>query len=157
MTSPDAIAHSVAGRPPSDQRQGRTGSAGERSRVAGRPAAAGRVCWRGAAERVAGRQGTGPVARTTRCGLSEGMPPDGGSVGGSSSLAAVVDKPTHELQPVKPTGITVAIFLYLGFESLFLGGLSPASIMLGLCLGLLLYSSEDEGPATDLRSTFHVR
>ena len=54
-------------------------------------------------------------------------------------------------------GLTVAIFLYMGFESLFLGGLSPASIMLGICLGLLLYSPEDDGPVTDLRSKFHVR
>ncbi len=54
-------------------------------------------------------------------------------------------------------GLTVAIFLYMGFESLFLGGLSPSSIMLGLCLGLLLYSPEDDGPVTDLRSKFVVR
>ena len=54
-------------------------------------------------------------------------------------------------------GLTVAIFLYMGFESLFLGGLSPASIMLGICLGLLLYSPADDGPVTDLRSKFHVR
>ncbi|MDG5820255.1 O-antigen ligase family protein [Natronococcus sp. A-GB7] len=54
-------------------------------------------------------------------------------------------------------GLTVAIFLYMGFESLFLGGLSPSSIMLGLCLGLLLYSSEDNGPVTDLRSKFVIR
>ncbi|WP_245549648.1 O-antigen ligase family protein [Natronococcus occultus] len=39
-------------------------------------------------------------------------------------------------------GLTVAIFLYMGFESLFLGGLSVSSILLGLSLGLLLYSSE---------------
>ena len=54
-------------------------------------------------------------------------------------------------------GLTVAIFLYMGFESLFLGGLSPSSIMLGLCLGLLLYSPEDNGPVTDLRSKFVIR
>ncbi|MDG5820224.1 O-antigen ligase domain-containing protein [Natronococcus sp. A-GB7] len=54
-------------------------------------------------------------------------------------------------------GLTVAIFLYMGFESLFLGGLSPSSITLGLCLGLLLYSPEDDGPVTDLRSKFVIR
>ena len=54
-------------------------------------------------------------------------------------------------------GLTVAIFLYMGFESLFLGGLSPSSITLGLCLGLLLYSPDADGPVTDLRSKFHIR
>ncbi|ELY54918.1 O-antigen polymerase [Natronococcus amylolyticus DSM 10524] len=54
-------------------------------------------------------------------------------------------------------GLAVAIFLYMGFESLFLGGLSPSSIMLGLCLGLLLYSPERDGPVTDLRSKFVIR
>ncbi|WP_245242798.1 O-antigen ligase [Natronococcus sp. JC468] len=54
-------------------------------------------------------------------------------------------------------GLSVAIFLYMGFESLFLGGFSPSSIMLGLCLGLLLYSPEADGPVTDIRSKFTIR
>ncbi|AGB38794.1 O-antigen ligase family protein [Natronococcus occultus] len=54
-------------------------------------------------------------------------------------------------------GLTVAIFLYMGFESLFFGGFSPASITLGLCLGLLLYSPDADGPVTELRSKFQVR
>ncbi|MDG5820242.1 hypothetical protein [Natronococcus sp. A-GB7] len=54
-------------------------------------------------------------------------------------------------------GLTVAIFLYMGFESLFLGGLSPSSIRLGICLGLLLYSPAEDGPVTDLRSKFVIR
>lgn len=58
---------------------------------------------------------------------------------------------------MKPTGLMVAIFLYMGFESLCRGGLSPASIILGLCLGRLLSSSEDDGPVTELRSTVHGR
>ena len=54
-------------------------------------------------------------------------------------------------------GLSVAIFLYMGFESLFLGGLSVSSIMLGLSLGLLLYSSEADGPVTDIRTKFKIR
>ena len=41
----------------------------------------------------------------------------------------------------------------MGFESLFLGGLSVSSIM----LGLLLYSPEADGPVTDVRSKFEIR
>jgi hypothetical protein len=55
-------------------------------------------------------------------------------------------------------GLSVAIFCYMGFESLFLGGLSISSIMLGLCLGLLLYSPKEESaPVTDFRSKFVIR
>ncbi|MDG5761535.1 hypothetical protein QA600_19575 [Natronococcus sp. A-GB1] len=54
-------------------------------------------------------------------------------------------------------GLATAIFLYMGFESLFLGGLSVSSIMLGLALALLLYSPEADGPVTDIRSKFDIR
>ena len=54
-------------------------------------------------------------------------------------------------------GLSVAIFCYMAFESMFFGGLSISSLMLGLCLGLLLYSPEDDGPVTDLRSKFTIR
>ncbi|WP_239643445.1 O-antigen ligase domain-containing protein [Natronococcus jeotgali] len=54
-------------------------------------------------------------------------------------------------------GLSVGIFCYMGFESLFLGGFSISSIMLGLCLGLLLYSPEADGPVTDIRSKFTIR
>ena len=54
-------------------------------------------------------------------------------------------------------GLTVSIFLYMGFESHFLGGLSISSIMLGVALGLLLYSPDADGPVTDLRSKFVIR
>lgn len=54
-------------------------------------------------------------------------------------------------------GLSVGVFCYMGFESLFLGGLSVSSIVLGLCIGLLLYSPAADGPITDLRSKFIVR
>ena len=49
-------------------------------------------------------------------------------------------------------GMTVAIFLYMGFESLFLGGLSISSILLGVCLGLLLYPSGATNPPSSRQS-----
>ncbi|ELY55821.1 O-antigen ligase family protein [Natronococcus jeotgali] len=54
-------------------------------------------------------------------------------------------------------GLSIAMFVYMCFESLFLGGLSVSSIVLGLCLGLLLYSSAADGQVEGLSAKFDIQ